>query len=53
MRRVRAHDTEEQGPNWGGICRRGHKKGHTLIQSVFGVSRERPQPRPRINRLGA
>ena len=30
-----------------GICRRGHKKGHTLIESFLSVRLEKPQPRLR------
>ncbi len=34
-------------------CRRGHKKGHKLIESVVGMRPERTVTPPRINRLGA
>ena len=30
------------GPSCGRICRRGHKKGHTLIESFDSVRREKP-----------
>ena len=42
-RAVKPQNGKRTWPNCGGICRRGHKKGHTLIQSVFGVRPERPQ----------
>jgi len=44
VRAAKQQNGSRTWPSCGRICRGGHKKGHTLIQSTFGVRPEKPEP---------
>jgi hypothetical protein len=52
-RAARQQNGNRTWPTCGGICRSGRKKGHTLIQSVFGREAGKTATPPRINPSGA